>query len=212
MIRDWSIAQKITLGLLLGPVALVAIVVIALVNSKVLLDTERSLVTSFQTRTAITSTMRALNGAESAQRGYVLTGELGYLAPYGADVDQTNAHLGELSRLMAGDPDQQRRLATAGPLVRDKLAELDQTIALRRTRGFAATLAVVRTNHGKELMDGINAAMAGALAAEDRRQEILIAADQSSADRTFTVVIVGTIATLGASVKSFYTGVATALK
>jgi methyl-accepting chemotaxis protein len=196
MIRDWSIAQKISIGLLLGPIALIAIVAIALVNSKALLDTERSLVTSFQTRLAITSAMRALNGAESAQRGYVLTGEVAYLTPYGADVDRANKHLDDLTALMAGDPNQQSRLTAVRALVREKLGELDQTIALRRTRGFGPTLAVVRTNRGRELMDQINATMGAALNAEDHHQEILIAADQRSAEGTFNAVIYGTIVAL----------------
>jgi methyl-accepting chemotaxis protein len=196
MIRGWSIAQKITGGLLLGPLALIAIVAIMLVNSKVLLDTERALVMSFQTRSAIVTTMRALYGAESSQRGYVLTGEGSYLAPYAADVTRANGRLNELAGLVASDPDQRSRIAAVQPLVHDKLAELDATIALRRTRGFAAALAVVRTDRGRELMDRINTAMAEVLGAEDKRQRDLIAADQQSADHTLNAVVFGSLIAL----------------
>lgn len=196
MIRGWSIAQRITAGLLLGPLALIAIVAITLVNSRSLLDTEHALVTSFQTRTAITSTMRALNGAESSQRGYILTGEGSYLAPYAADVTQAHQRLGELAGLVAGDREQQPRIASVESLVRDKLAELDDTIALRRTRGFVPAVTVVRTDRGRQLMDRINTTMASALEAEDGRQRALIAADQQSAEHTLNAVIYGSLVAL----------------
>ena len=170
MIRDWSIAQKITIGLLLGPLALVLIGITALANSRTLLDTERALVNSFKVRFALANTIRGLNGAESAQRGFVLTGETSYLAPYAADVAIVNQSLDAFSSLAADEPDQVSRIASVRPVVRDKLAELDQTVNLRRTRSFDAALAVIRTNRGQAFSDQIDATLTQALATEDLRQ------------------------------------------
>jgi len=194
MIREWSIAQKITLGLLLGPVALIVIGTVALLNSRTLLETESALVNSFKVRLALTSTIRGLNGAESAQRGYLLTGDTAYLAPYAADVAAVNQNLDTFANLAADDPEQASRIATVRPVLHDKLAELEQTVALRRTRGFEAAVAVVRTNRGKTYSEQIDSTMTQALASENLRQEALIAADQRSAGHTFNTVLYGTFA------------------
>ena len=47
------------------------------------------------------------------------------------------------------------RADALAPLIADKLAELQQTIELRRTRDFAAAQAVVLTDRGKKAMDAI---------------------------------------------------------
>ena len=47
-----------------------------------------------------------------------------------------NATFDDLRKLTADNPDQQRRLAAIAPLIDSKLAELKQTIDLRRTQGI----------------------------------------------------------------------------
>jgi len=55
--------------------------------------------------------------------------------------------------LTIDNADQQRRLAGLSQPIDNKLAELKQTIELRRTQGFDAALKVVETNVGKAYMD-----------------------------------------------------------
>ena len=56
---------------------------------------------------------------------------------------------------MADNPDQLAHLDALGPLITQKLAELQQTIDLRRTKDFASAQAVVLTGAGKNSMDAI---------------------------------------------------------
>jgi methyl-accepting chemotaxis protein len=58
---------------------------------------------------------------------------------------------------VAGTPAQETLLAQLEPLIATKLAELDETIALRRTQGFEAARAVVVTDRGKNYMDSVRA-------------------------------------------------------
>ena len=114
---------------------------------------------------ALLSTMK---DAETGQRGYLLTGEESYLEPY------TNARAalaGEISKareLVVTDAPQQQRLQVLEQLSAEKMAELAQTVMLRRKGDAAGALALVHTDRGRELMDRIRAVTAD-MTAEERR-------------------------------------------
>lgn len=194
MIGSWSIARKIALGLALGPLALVIIGAVALANSRALLDTERALQQSVDTRSAIREIRLQVLAAESANRGYLLTGDAQYLTPYQTALRVVNNGLDAFARLSADNPQQQSRVESLRPLIRDKFAELKDTIDLRRTRGFAPALAVVRSNRGKSLMDQIQATTAAALTEEELSSAGLHAADERSGERTVNTIVFGTLA------------------
>jgi diguanylate cyclase (GGDEF)-like protein len=94
-----------------------------------------------------------LREAESAQRGYLLTGADNYLAPV-ADLWQSiPGRLKDLNLPAKGVSQLQNRVTQLEGLATEKLQELQQTIALRRDQGFEAANQVVMTNRGKQLMD-----------------------------------------------------------
>jgi signal transduction histidine kinase len=96
-----------------------------------------------------------LKDAETGQRGYLLTGDEGYLQPYQA----ARARLpGVLAGIDEGPLEQpSAALARLRTLSDAKMAELAQTIALRRSGDEAAALAVVQSSRGKVIMDEIRA-------------------------------------------------------
>ncbi len=57
----------------------------------------------------------AERGAESDQRGYLLTGNDDYLGPYEAALSRSSVLLGELKRLTADNPAQQAHLQMLAP-------------------------------------------------------------------------------------------------
>ena len=74
-----------------------------------------------------------LKDAETGQRGYLLTGNDTYLEPYRlADASIDNV-IKQLRDLTVDNPVQARRLEQALPLIQSKMAELKQTIELRRS-------------------------------------------------------------------------------
>lgn len=98
-----------------------------------------------------------VRAAETGQRGYILTGERRYLAPYDRAVGKVWASFGALEGAVR-DPAQKIRLQRLRGLVEDKLDELSQTVSLRQ-QGFDAALAVVRTDVGQKLMEDIDVAI-----------------------------------------------------
>jgi PAS domain S-box-containing protein len=96
-----------------------------------------------------------LKDAETAQRGFVLTGKDSYLAPYNAAVDEIPKHIDEVTSLTLNDPEQHKNIELLKKLSRDKLGELEETIRLRRDTGMDSALSVIRQDLGKQIMDNI---------------------------------------------------------
>jgi signal transduction histidine kinase/DNA-binding response OmpR family regulator len=99
--------------------------------------------------------LSALTDAETGQRGFLLTGEERYLAPYRQARADIPRLLNSLAILGRAHPDQGQRIKGLVQLVNDKLTELALTIELRRSKGLDAALAVVRTDRGRALMEQV---------------------------------------------------------
>jgi CHASE3 domain sensor protein len=95
------------------------------------------------------------NAGQTGQRGFLLTGEDRYLEPFQGALKAIDRHIQNLRELTADNPDQQKRVNTLQTLTAEKLAELADTIALRRQRGERAALQMVLTDKGRNSMDEV---------------------------------------------------------
>jgi PAS domain S-box-containing protein len=116
---------------------------------------ERWTVHTHEVLEKIESFLSEMKDAETGQRGYLLTGKEQYLEPYGTAVQAVPVQFEELRKLTSDNPSQQSRIETLRSLIDAKLAELKETIELRRTRGAGQAIAVVSTDRGKQIMDRI---------------------------------------------------------
>ena len=121
------------------------------------------------TRGAAVSLRNAVQVAESAQRGFLLTGNEIYLAPYMTSKTQANRELGTIGRLLAPYPNSAVPMQRLSALVAEKFGEMDATISLKREGRDQEALAIIRTNKGKALMDEGNVFVAGIIAQADAR-------------------------------------------
>jgi PAS domain S-box-containing protein len=124
---------------------------------------------SRRTVRATDALLSTLTNAETGQRGFLLTGRESYLEPYTNAAPLISQNLADLTGLTAGVPDQAKRVAAVKRLVAAKLAELQQTIDLRRSQSPAAALAVVLGDEGKITMDEIRRISAEIETAADAR-------------------------------------------
>lgn len=113
------------------------------------------------TRNAAIELRDALRTAEASQRGYLLTGNEIYLAPYDTAKALAQRQLASLNRSMAGNVQAAPMLQRLTAVVGEKVGEMDRTIALKGARQDAQALAAIRTNRGKALMDEANVFRAG---------------------------------------------------
>jgi signal transduction histidine kinase/CheY-like chemotaxis protein len=108
----------------------------------------------FNYHAALTETLSAAKDAEIGQRGYVLTGEAGYLKPYESGKRRIGPALDEAQKHSA---DGAALVAKLRPLVKSKFGEMQRTIDLVRSGRAGTARALVDTDRGVELMDRIRA-------------------------------------------------------
>ncbi|THD43827.1 MAG: PAS domain S-box protein [Bradyrhizobium sp.] len=104
--------------------------------------------------------------AESEQRGYLLTGDPGYLQGYHNTIDASVAEAAGVRDAIGDDPTQQRALTEIESLTLRKFSELRETIRLHDVGDPAAALALVRTGVGRDLMTKIHLATVGLIDAQ----------------------------------------------
>jgi CheY-like chemotaxis protein/CHASE3 domain sensor protein len=108
-----------------------------------------------------------LKDAETAERGYLLTGEDRYLEPYNEARAVLPTELVNLRQSMATAP-QASRVALLETLIDEKMADLGRTIDLRRSGKVDEAVAIVRTDRGKATMDAVHD-LVGQMEDEERR-------------------------------------------
>lgn len=147
--------QKIASGFGITSVILLAVGLVSYRSITKLIDINHQVQTSQQKINSLEEVISQLKDAETGQRGYLITADANYLAPYSSARIQVNRELQTLKNLTADNPQYQQQLNRLEPLVAAKLAELKKTIDLRRQQGLESALQVVKTNQGKQLMDDV---------------------------------------------------------
>lgn len=132
-----------------------------------------------------------LTDAETGQRGFLLTGDELYLAPYVSSKEKIQRQLESLWEFGWIEGFSSREVDQLKALTNAKLKELDETIQLRREKGFEAAVAVVRTDAGKRLMDDFRGLNGRIVDDETRRLDTLrLRADRLTTARTIIFAIV----------------------
>jgi methyl-accepting chemotaxis protein len=126
---------------------------------------------SYEVRGMLDKTMLRLVDAETGQRGYLLTGDEAYLEPYREAIRSLDEVMGNLKKLTSDNPNQQKHIQALQPLIEKKLAELQQTIELRKKEGLAGANQVVLGGQGKYWMDQIRTVLEEMVSACDATRQ-----------------------------------------
>jgi signal transduction histidine kinase len=157
----WLSQKAITWsGLAVGFGIVVFIVVAGYHNELQYTESRDRLIHTHEVIERLQLTFSTLQDGETGQRGYILTGQDTYLQPFYEAVDKARHQIETLSERTADNPNQQLRLIKLQSLIEKKFAELQNTISLRKEKGFEAALQVVLTGEGKALMDEIRETVA----------------------------------------------------
>jgi PAS domain S-box-containing protein len=149
------IGRAATLGFLLTLVLLAANGFLALASLGRVARNERSVAHTHEVLAALESTIATVTEAETGQRGYLLTGDERYLAPYDDAVQRIADEVERLRDLTRDNAEQQARLPLLQEKIDAKRRELPRTIALLKEQGFDAARQVVLGGEGKAAMDDI---------------------------------------------------------
>jgi diguanylate cyclase (GGDEF)-like protein len=135
--------------------------------------------------------LTSVRDAETAQRGFVITGNDAFLAPYEQARRTLPSALHEAKEKARTDTER-TTIWRIARLVDLKLAELDETIALRRRAGFAATERVVSSMRGKQYMDDLRQIMMVDDARANARLDALRTDLLARSERSFYVSVAAT--------------------
>ncbi|MGE0605321.1 MAG: sensor histidine kinase [Xanthobacteraceae bacterium] len=133
----------------------------------------------------------ALQTAESSQRGYLVTGNEIYLAPYDTAKAQTKRHFATLKRLLAEDSAFTVLLERLEIVIGQKLMEMDEIIALKSALREKDAFATLQTNRGKALMDEANLFLSGIIRRTDDRLTAAVSEQRANANWLRWVTILG---------------------
>ena len=171
----WLTRHRTGLAFSLAAGLLLVVVVIA-VGARNVVEQYEAVRHTSQVVDRLDGLLAAVTDAETGNRGFLLTGDERYLAPYVGAANAARAHLRELSRLSAGDARRERSVEVLGPLVADKLGHMQVTVDLAREGRAEAARQRLLTGDGLRLMEEIRAEVV-ALRTQERRIE----AEQSTA-------------------------------
>src|ERR1039457_6837966 len=94
-----------------------------------------------------------LEDAETGQRGYLLTSDESYLAPYLTGAAALDGEFKNLAALISDNPRQDQSLSTLINLTKERLALLKESIDHQRKGERDQALDVIRSGVGKAVMD-----------------------------------------------------------
>ena len=189
-------ARMTTTSLLIGFVALMAIVAMSFwlgERSQFYFD---NAVAARDTRIAAVELRNSIQTAESSQRGFVITGNEIYLAPYQTAKSHAQRHLIALQTLLQTYPNADLALQRLSAILTDKFGELDRTIELKRLKRDEDVLAIVRTNSGKALTDEANVFVSGIIVQADERLTSGVAEQRANARWLRFVSVIGALVIL----------------
>jgi PAS domain S-box-containing protein len=151
----WRLTWRRLIAVFGPPLLVLTVGIVALHGTSRIVATRADGRHSFAVTDAADQVIKYLRNAETGQRGFLLTGDTEYLRPYVQSVDSLPIAVARL----------RTSLATVGPSAAitleidsltyysdAKMADIAETLRLRRTAGADAALAVVKTNRGRDHM------------------------------------------------------------
>lgn len=140
------------------PLAVIAVALVVFINEASYHNTVKSvsdMENAQSTRSALNELMQSMLDAETGQRGYLLTGNQVYLAPYHETLKTINQQLDQLRIIFAPYPDQLGEFGVMSRHISRKMAEMDLSVKMRDAGQEDAWRFVLTTDVGKDQMDGI---------------------------------------------------------
>lgn len=122
---------------------------------------------TLEVKSAAADAMTQMLDAETGQRGFLITGDPAYLAPYDRARNDIDDPIGRLAALVADDPEQTRRVERFRAEATQQYEQQAVTVALARAGLSEAATARVRAGLSKALMDAMRVDVAEILAAEN---------------------------------------------
>src|ERR1700753_2649016 len=151
-----KVGQSLRAGFLLSLILLATVAAVSLICIQSLFNSARLVDHSNKVITTLESAMSVMKDAETGQRGYLLTGDGKFLAPYNGSFDKEANIVADFRRLTADNPRQQQNAVIINNIITTRLDILKRHIEKKRG-GSVITTADLDTS--KRAMDALRAAV-----------------------------------------------------
>ncbi len=153
---------------------------------------------TLEVQTKISEIRSNLQALEIAQRSFVLTGDEALLGPFQHGKEKLGANLDELAQVSQDNPKQLLAVATARPLIEQRLAEGDKAIELRRGGDFEHARDEALDKSGLHLAQSVDDIFKQMLAEEGRLLELRTEKAIRTSTATAIVLGLGLLGLMGA--------------
>ena len=134
--------------------------------------------------------------AETGQRGYVITRQQAFLAPYRAAEARVGQDVEKFRALTADNPAQQERADALRSALTVRLSALNRSLSLAPPNALASPEFLSAMREGKAGMDALRGLIARAMREENRLLEQRIASRRTAEGREITSAVIGAVLAL----------------
>jgi signal transduction histidine kinase len=143
------------------------------INTAATMDSHAEYARSYEIKRSLSSFQSVITAAESGQRGYLLTGQTGYLEPYYVAMRSWRTELDRLRNLTADNAARQKDITELERLTAAAISRLKATISRSPAPGPNGTADVAGTEVATTTMDRVRGIVDRMVAEEDARIEAL---------------------------------------
>ncbi len=152
MFNGWTFGRRLAAGFAFALAVLLVTSTLGFRSTSRLIENEHWVAHTHQVRRHLSDLDSYLKDAETSQRGYIITGNVAFLATHQSAVPLIGRVQRELRRMTADNGAQQRRLDAMGEQIAARLSLLDQGIAVRRSGNLDSAARFISTGDGREAM------------------------------------------------------------
>lgn len=150
-----TVDKKILAGVIFCSIILLSIPVISWYNSENFKDTNQWVNHTHEVLYEFEQVLNYCVDAETAERGYIITGKEQYITPFSSASDRIFEHLDKVKELTKDNPRQQKNIQDIRQLATQLTEQLTAIINVRKTKGFEQAQQMEAADLSKTILDKI---------------------------------------------------------
>lgn len=196
-----STAGRVPLAVIVITLVSIALLVVnaslLVINTAGTMESNAQYARSYEIKRSLTSFQSIITSAESGQRGYLLTGQTGYLEPFFRATRNWRTEINRLRNLTARNPARQHEIGELEAMTAAAVRRLELTISRSDVPGPNGQADVAGTSQATASMDRVRGVVDRMLVEEDARVEALRAEVLHDMWLTLAVALFTTVVTVG---------------
>jgi signal transduction histidine kinase/ActR/RegA family two-component response regulator len=181
------------IGLALVYATLLANALIGYLNVRRLYDNDRWVIHTYEAIHAINVLFFSINDVETAQRGFVTTGESSYLNQYENSLVQAENALQSLAKLVADNSRRAEDIVKLKQQVARKLDAIREIVTVRKSEGFEAAQTLILSGESRRAMEALRETVSRM---EFEEQLLLVDRQTQSEVSYWTAIVAGSVASV----------------